>query len=463
MITTSFFQLFKIGPGPSSSHTVGPMIAANCFRQEVQQFVQKKTDQHGYTIRVELYGALAATGHGHGTHRAVLAGLYGEQPVSVNVDRLNGFFETEENEQHELTFDGFTIPFIESDIFFDYTPNDFRHPNTLKFVLLKNHQPLITSMYYSVGGGFIEKEGESIVQNAGVKTVYPFKNMAELAVIRKKNGIEIGELLLENEIAITRLEKTEVLKKIDEIILAMRQSIERGIVAEGILPGGLSVHRRAKSMFERALRLESRGQAGDALFTRLNAYALATSEENAAGHIVVTAPTNGAAGIIPATLEYLIRDCKMDRYTLQKGMLVAATVGAIIKANASISGAELGCQAEVGAAAAMAAAFFAYCFELPMNKIATAAEIAMEHHLGMTCDPVKGLVQVPCIERNANGVVSAYNAYLLASGRTSAPVVSFDQVVEVMRQTGIDLSNKYKETATGGLATSFGWGNMPGS
>jgi L-serine dehydratase len=218
-------------------------------------------------------------------------------------------------------------------------------------------------------------------------------------------------------------------------------------------------------MFEKALQHTENGRWAEALFARLNAYALATSEENAAGQMVVTAPTNGAAGIIPACLEYLRNDCLVPENLLQQGLLVAGMIGFIIKENASISGAELGCMAEVGSASSMAAALFSYCNGGDIDQIGTAAEIALEHHLGMTCDPIKGLVQIPCIERNANGAIKAYNAYLLAAGRAGIgkPVISFDQVVEVMRQTGQDLSHKYKETATGGLATSFGWGNMPGS
>jgi len=243
----------------------------------------------------------------------------------------------------------------------------------------------------------------------------------------------------------------------------MHNSVQSGMEKEGILPGGLNVQRRAKQMISSAKSMERKGQAGNALFARLNAYALATSEENAAGQMVVTAPTNGAAGVIPACLEYLRNDCSIPEKKLRKGLLVAGLIGYIIKDKASISGAALGCQAEVGSAASMAAALFAYCFDQGIDTIAEAAEIALEHHLGMTCDPIKGLVQVPCIERNANGAVKAYNAYLLALGKADKPIISFDQVVRVMKETGEDLSAKYKETATGGLATSFGWGNMPGS
>ena len=276
----------------------------------------------------------------------------------------------------------------------------------------------------------------------------------------EKSNLSVDDFLLANEMALSNSDSNIVFQNIQEIMEVMHQSVKGGLSKEGILPGGLNVYRRAKSMYENALKMESQKRYGDALFARLNAYALATSEENADGQMVVTAPTNGAAGIIPACLEYLRNDCKIPNELLQKGLLVAGMIGYIVKENASISGAELGCQAEVGSAAAMAAALFSFVYGGDIHQISSAAEIAMEHHLGMTCDPIKGLVQVPCIERNANGAIKAYNAYLLASSRTSKPIISFDQVVEAMRQTGNDLSSKYKETAQGGLAATYG---MPGS
>ncbi|MFK7904776.1 MAG: L-serine ammonia-lyase [Chitinophagales bacterium] len=461
MITTSFFELFKIGPGPSSSHTVGPMRAANRFRRNVWKFLQQYQPKvaSNITIRVELYGALAATGHGHGTHRAVFAGLLGQEPKLVDIEKLNHYFE-EPNKKYAIPFKKQEIPFEEKDIFFDYTPHKYWHPNTLKFVLLNDFQPLFEEIYYSIGGGFIQKEGISIKDENRPKPKYPYSNFAELVAVLEQSDLSIDEFLLENEIALSGLNEKEVLKNIQEIMEVMRKSVEGGLSKEGILPGGLNVYRRAKSMYENAQRMESQKRYADALFARLNAYALATSEENADGQMVVTAPTNGAAGIIPACIEYLRNDCNMPNELLQRGLLVAGMIGYIVKENASISGAELGCQAEVGSAAAMAAALFSFVYGGDIHQISSAAEIAIEHHLGMTCDPIKGLVQVPCIERNANGAIKAYNAYLLASARNSKPIISFDQVVETMRQTGNDLSSKYKETAKGGLAATYG---MPGS
>lgn len=464
MICTSFFELFKIGPGPSSSHTVGPMRAANLFRELVLQYFTHYGAAGNYRIRCELYGALAATGHGHGTHRAVLAGLFGQIPQTVNTEWLSSLLETP-GEVYMPDFAGLKMPFTEHDIFFDYTHNPYRHPNTLKLVLLNNFRPVFERIYYSVGGGFIEEEGAATLSANTKKPRYEYHNMDSLLLTLQAQNLHIDELLLQNETALTGLTEEEIMERIGQIMEVMRQSVRQGLKKEGILPGGLHVYRRAKGMYEKAQQHAQHGRHAEALFARLNAYALATSEENAAGQMVVTAPTNGAAGILPACLEYLRHDCSVPENTLRKGLLVAAMIGFIIKDNASISGAELGCMAEVGSAASMAAALFSYCNGGDIHEIGTAAEIALEHHLGMTCDPIKGLVQIPCIERNANGAIKAYNAYLLAAGRAGIgkPVISFDQVVEVMRQTGQDLSHKYKETATGGLATTFGWGNMPGS
>jgi len=460
MITTSFFELFKIGPGPSSSHTVGPMLAAKRFRQAVNTYAALYGQHSNYQIRVELYGSLAATGHGHGTHRAVLAGLYGYSPTTVNVNRLNGFFETP-NYHYQIPFEGFALTFTEADIFFSYHNNPHGHPNTVRFILVLDYKPLFDEVYYSVGGGFIEKKGETIQLRQQRKPKYAYHNMDSLLALHKKNGVPVDQMLLENEMALNNWEVTKVFSEIDKITKVMYASVERGLHKTGTLPGGLGVQRRAKDMMLKATQHFEKRQYGAALFARLNAYALATSEENAAGQMVVTAPTNGAAGVIPACLMYLCHDCAVPHRVLQRALLIAAMVGFIIKENAAISGAELGCQAEVGSAAAMAAALFAYCHDADIYTIVSAAEIAMEHHLGMTCDPIKGLVQVPCIERNANGAIKAYNAYLLATGRlNSEPIISFDQVVEVMRQTGKDLSYKYKETAQGGLATAADWWNI---
>ena len=311
--------------------------------------------------------------------------------------------------------------------------------------------------------GFIEEEGASVVVNLSRQPKHHYATMDDFLTIMLESKLDAETILIENEMGVSGKTEDEIYSEIESIIDVMDDAVERGINSEGVLPGGLHVSRRAKGLYENATEKEANLDFMNAHFSKMNSYALAVSEENAAGHMVVTAPTNGAAGVFPAAVAYLKRDRKISKEKLNKGFMIGALIGFIVKENASISGAELGCQAEVGTATAMAAAMFSYCFGGSMEQICSAAEIAMEHSLGMTCDPINGLVQVPCIERNANGVVKAYNAYLLSSGRETKPLISFDQVVEVMRQTGVDLSEKYKETATGGLATHYGWGNSPGS
>ncbi len=473
MITTSIFQLFKIGPGPSSSHTVGPMRAMDDFRNRIITFLSTQATtidpQHplladNLSIRVQLYGSLAATGLGHGTHRAILAGLMGEKPHTVDAAKMKKYWIIP-GEQHNIILGAYEVEFNEDHIIYNYDPHPYRHSNTLKAELVYHHKVILEQVYYSVGGGFIETDtyDEPSQKLEAKQLPYPYNSMDELIAITLNSKLDIAEILYANEMSISNMDKETIDIKLKEIMQVMRESITRGLNSEGILPGGLGVARRAKEMYAKAELMESKHQMGNAMMARLNAYALATSEENADGNMVVTAPTNGAAGIIPACVEYLMRDCFVPEEKIGRGLLVAAMIGYIIKDKASISGAELGCQAEVGSAASMGAALFSYCFDEDIQDIATSAEIALEHHLGMTCDPVKGLVQVPCIERNATGAVKAFNAYLLASDRPGKPIISFDQVVEVMRQTGEDLSNKYKETALGGLASYFGWGNMPGS
>ena len=462
MIRTSIFELFKVGPGPSSSHTVGPMIAANEFREQIIAYTHREHVIDDLEIKVELFGSLASTGIGHGTHRAILSGLFGEQPKSVDIDQLNLFFE-EGEKAYSIPFDLFDINFSEKNISFNYGINPYKHPNTVKFSLFVKGNVMLESIFYSIGGGFIEEDGVPEVVNLSKQPKHHYTNLDGFLTLIDETGFDAINLILQNEIAVTGKSGTDIHKEIDHIIDVMNIAVERGINTDGILPGGLHVSRRAKGLFEIALEKEANLDFMNAHFSKLNAYALAVSEENAAGQMVVTAPTNGAAGVFPAAIAYLKRDRKIKPEKLRNGFMLGALIGFIVKENASISGAELGCQAEVGTATAMAAALFSYCFDSSMAQICSAAEIAMEHSLGMTCDPINGLVQVPCIERNANGVVKAYNAYLLASGRESKPLISFDQVVEVMRQTGLDLSEKYKETATGGLATHYGWGNSPGS
>ncbi len=443
MIRTSFFELFKIGPGPSSSHTVGPMFAANRFRNEVLEVLQNRTSQ-SWRIQIDLFGSLADTGKGHGTDKAVLGGLYGYTPI--------------DGVQYAIPFANDKIQFNETDIVFHFQQNPYRHPNALSFTLFDGDRSVFESVFYSVGGGFIEQEGVVEDTAAGSDPVYAYRHMSEFISLMHEHNLSAIDLLYANETALTGLSNAQIDERLDHIITTMLNCVDRGLNDIGMLQGGLGVSRRAKQMYANAINMD----VVNSHFGKMNSYALAVSEENAAGHLVVTAPTNGAAGIIPAAVCYLKRDSKISDTLLREGLMISGLIGFIIKENASISGAELGCMAEVGSATSMASAMFAHVFGRDIQCISTAAEIALEHSLGMTCDPINGLVQVPCIERNATGIIKAYNAYVLASGRDTEPIITLDRVIEVMKQTGLDLSEKYRETSTGGLAV-YGWGNSPGS
>ena len=461
MINTSLFELFKVGPGPSSSHTVGPMIASKQFREQSIAFLESDETFENVIIEVELYGSLSDTGKGHGTDRAVLAGLYGYDPINVDIDRLNKFFKLK-NESHDLHFGRYNIPFTEKNITFKKDVNPYKHPNSFRCILIADYKIVYEAVFYSIGGGFVEQEGVESSDEEERHVPFEYNDMESFVELTEKEKLSPVEILYKNEIFLSGFEIEIIDQKIDFIIDTMKDCVENGLKSEGVLPGGLNVNRRAKGMIESVQELEASHFHKNTDFSKLNAYALAVSEENAAGHMVVTAPTNGAAGVIPAAVYYLEEDQKIDRKTLREGMLISGLIGFIIKHNASISGAELGCMAEVGSATAMAAAMITHCFGGDIYKISIAAEIALEHSLGMTCDPINGLVQVPCIERNATGIVKAYNSCLLSMGRKTKPLISFDQAVKTMKETGTDLSEKYKETSSGGLAI-HGWGNMPGS
>jgi L-serine dehydratase len=467
VIQTSIFELFKIGPGPSSSHTVGPIFIANDFRERISEFLKtnRVNSHHKFRLSCELFGSLADTGIGHGTHRAILAGLFGYTPIDVDVEKLNSFFSSE-SVIYEIPMSEMIIPFEFQNIQFNHGENPHRHPNTMRFTFYKDDHLVLDELYYSIGGGFFERESEDVevplLERESSEVEFRYSSMDEFLSLIEKYQLDYIELLIRNEMSLTKKSKEDIYKGLDQILKIMSDCVERGLSSEGTLPGGLNISRRAKYMYEQTLEMERTEQKHNIQFTKMNAYALAVSEENAAGNIVVTAPTNGAAGIIPATLAYLKRDENIDVQRLREGLIISALIGFIVKENASISGAELGCMAEVGTATAMAAAIFSHVYSKNIYTISVAAEIALEHSLGMTCDPINGLVQVPCIERNATGVIKAYNAFLLANGRVTKPLISLDQVIKVMRETGLDLSEKYRETSTGGLAV-HGWDNMPGS
>lgn len=451
------FDLFKLGVGPSSSHTVGPMKAARLFLEQVDS-------EHGLSavsrVQAEAYGSLALTGTGHATDKAILWGLEGVAPETADPDALPGRIERIMTEgriqlldQHAIAFD------LETDLVFRGDVRLPFHSNAMKFIAFDaNGEILREELWYSIGGGFVINEaeaGRNSAAEARTGEPYPFNSCDELLEIGEREGLSIPEIMLANETAFRT--EDEVRARVDEVAAAMEACIERGTRIDGELPGGLNVKRRAPGL-RRKLMAEAARAETDPLASMewVNLWAMAVNEENAAGGCVVTAPTNGAAGIIPAVARYFDRHHRRtdDRDAMCRFFLTAAAIGALYKKNASISGAEAGCQGEVGVACSMAAGGLAAALHGTNKQIENAAEIAMEHNLGLTCDPVGGLVQIPCIERNAIGAIKAINAARLALMADSAPKVSLDQVIETMRQTALDMSDKYKETSTGGLAVN---------
>jgi len=451
-ITTSLFDLFKVGPGPSSSHTIGPMKAAYRFLQDLIA-LPNEIAQRATSLEIHLYGSLSATGKGHGTDRAIVGGLLGWQPHTCDPKRLSELMKNEE-EQYNVTFQGLEVPVSAQTLVYHKGKANFPHPNTMILRLCGvNGEGLLEGEYYSIGGGFIQQKGHLPEGAAQGEPRFPYSTMEELKKHLKTHNITLAQLMIQNEQAITGLSEKEILRKIDQILDFMHKAVKRGIRAKGLLPGNIRLQRKAAMLYEKA---KLHASTTDSFLIFLNAYCLAASEENAAGSIVVTAPTSGASGVFPG-LTYLMKN--HFHYSAQKmreGMLAAAAIGFLVKHNASISGAEMGCMGEIGTASAMGAAMLMYAYGGTIGQVEAAAEIGIEHHLGMTCDPIGGYVQIPCIERNAMGAAKAYNAYLLAM--TIDPEmqkISFDSVIKVMRATGRDMSKKYKETSEAGLALSM--------
>ena len=451
-IKTSVFDLFKVGPGPSSSHTIGPMKAAFDFRQRLSQ-LPIETQQRADAIHIHLYGSLSATGKGHGTDRAIVAGLLGWQPETTDPTALMKLLR-DPTALYSVPVGNQAVAVGPQHIHFWRKRYESPFANTMVLTLTGGEQTLAEEEYYSIGGGFIIRKGEPD-ESANLPAVpFPYSTMSGLKEQLSANNLTLDELLMANEMALTGRSRVEVNQRLDQILDFMHKAVRRGLRHKGVLPGTIRLTRKAPILFEQA---KGMSQSSDSFLIFLNAYCLAASEENAAGGIVVTAPTSGASGVIPG-LTYLAKHhFHHDRATLRAGMLAAAVIGFLVKQNASISGAEMGCMGEIGTASAMGAAFLTRC-AYPgggIGPIEAAAEIAIEHHLGMTCDPIGGYVQIPCIERNAMGAVKAYNAYLLAtSGAASFQKISLDAVIKVMKATGRDMSTKYKETSEAGLALS---------
>ena len=447
-------EIFKIGIGPSSSHTVGPMKAAASFAQGTLTSGQLDRVTR---VRVDLYGSLAWTGKGHGTDKAVLLGLSGQTPETVDPDEADAIVATVRERQQLRLAGRRVIGFSSDDVVFDHTTAPPHHPNTLAFTAFADDEIVDHARWCSVGGGFVVRESELDHPPEASQSLapFPFGSGDELLAICEANGLTIAEAVLANELS--RRPKEQVEQYLDDIVEAMMRCIDRGMVTEGELPGGLHVCRRAPNLRRKLdAALGSNNRSAHEVMDWVSLYAIAVNEENAAGGRVVTAPTNGAAGIVPATLRYFRDHCRdASPEAMRSFLLTACAIGTLFKLNASISGAEVGCQGEVGVACSMAAAGLAAVLGGSNRQIENAAEIGMEHHLGMTCDPIGGLVQIPCIERNAFGAVKAISAASLALGGDGSHVVSLDKVIATMRQTGKDMQSKYKETSLGGLAVNL--------
>jgi len=454
-MAVSVFDLFKIGIGPSSSHTVGPMRAARLF---AQRLANEGLIDRVAAVRVELYGSLGATGKGHGSDKAVLLGLEGEEPATVEVDAIAGRLAAIREARQLRLLGGHPVRFIEKEHLLFFTKALPFHANGLRFIGLDaERRELIARTYYSVGGGFVVSEelagdGTAHRRVAPDTTILPlpFHTGDELLARCAGRGLSIAQVMRDNE---RHWRDDEAIDAgLLEIWHVMQRCVERGLRSEGTLPGGLKVRRRAAE-WHRKLAAATGPSDPLAVLDWVNLFALAVNEENAAGGRVVTAPTNGAAGIVPAVLHYYRRFVPgaSDRGVIDF-LLTAGAIGILYKENASISGAEVGCQGEVGVACSMAAGGLAAVLGGSPAQVENAAEIGMEHHLGLTCDPVGGLVQIPCIERNAVASVQAINAARMALAGDGNHYVSLDQVIKTMRETGADMKTKYKETARGGLA-----------
>jgi L-serine dehydratase len=449
-------ELFKIGIGPSSSHTVGPMKAAAAFADAI---AGSDLLPRVARVRVDLLGSLAWTGKGHGTDKAVILGLSGELPDSIDPDKADAIVASVRNDRILRLGNRRAVSFdAETSIVFDGVNVPAHHPNTLALTVFDSEDAAIYSeRWCSVGGGFVVREDDlgqpSVASDDPVP--YPFRSGQDLLTMGETARLSIADMVMANEVS--RQPREEVEDQLDRIIAVMMACIDRGMVTEGELPGGLHVRRRAPALHRKLMATSgSNNRLQHEVMDWVSLYAIAVNEENAAGGRVVTAPTNGAAGIIPATLRYFRDHCRdADAEGMRRFLLTASAIGALFKMNASISGAEVGCQGEVGVACSMAAAGLAAVLGGTNAQIENAAEIGMEHHLGMTCDPIGGLVQVPCIERNAFGAIKAISAASLALQGDGTHIVSLDKVIATMRETGRDMQSKYKETSLGGLAVNL--------
>ncbi len=447
-IVTVLDEFYKMGPGPSSSHTMGPMRITYDFFQRISKLPDNQLKQ-ATSLKVHLFGSLSATGKGHGTDIACLAGLLGKSPAACPPEFLDKLSANPE-QVHQVTIGPATLNLTLKDIIFDSVTGEFHHPNTMTAKLLAGTSVLYELEYYSVGGGFIEWKGYTPPAIGQPK--YPYEHAGELKKYIIDDNIPLARLLMENEMSISGKSEKEIWQFLDQVAEVMIRGVDTGLMVESILPGPIKLHSKAAAM-HRNLKDSSKGVAGKAI-SQVASYAFAMAEENARGHVIVTAPTAGSAGIIPAVLKSLI-DLKIPVEKIREGFLAAAAIGYLCKHNATLSGAEGGCQAEVGVGSAMGAAMIAQAMGCDPKVVSNAAESALEHHLGMTCDPVGGFVQIPCIERCAYGAIKAWTGFIIASEEIPEQHrVDLDTTIAAMAQTAKEMNSKYKETSEGGLAVS---------
>jgi len=444
-------EFYKVGPGPSSSHTIGPMRITYDFYQRCTKLPADQLAK-ATGLKVHLFGSLSATGKGHGTERAALAGLLGKEPATVDPLFLDAMKE-KPDQTYPLQLGDKTFNLSLADIVYDATKGNFPHPNTMTCKLMGGDKPIYELEYYSVGGGFIEWKGYQPPKKGQPK--YPYATMKELREHAEKNNLSVAQLIMANEVAVSGKTEEQVNAFLDKIANAMLATVKSGLsVKEGVLPGPIKLHSKAATVWERA---QDEKYESDRAIAMVAACALAASEENARGHLVITAPTGGSAGVMPAVVYALVnskRAVPMEK--IREGLLAGLAIGYLCKHNATLAAAEGGCQSEIGVSSGMAAALIAQVFDSSPQVIENAAESAIEHHLGMTCDPVAGYVQIPCIERCAFGAVKAWTAYMIATNEIGwRHRVDLDTTIKTLADTGKDMNAKYKETSEAGLAQNL--------
>ena len=450
-VMTILEEFYKVGPGPSSSHTIGPMRITYDFYQRCSKLPAEQLAQ-ATGLKVHLYGSLSATGKGHGTERASLAGLIGKEPATVDPLFLDEMI-VKPDQTYEVKLGDKTFKLSLADIIYDTPKGQFPHPNTMTCKLMAGDKAVYELEYYSPGGGFYEWKGYTPPKKGQPK--YPYATMKELRQHAEKNNLSIAQTMMANEVAVSGKSEEQINAFLDKIAGAMIATVKAGLaVKEGVLPGPIKLHSKAATVFARS---QDDKYASDRAIAQVSAFALAASEENARGHLVITAPTGGSAGVMPAIVYALTQsERKISPEKVREGLLAGAAIGYLCKHNATLSGAEGGCQSEIGVASAMSAALIAQIMDSSPQVLENAAESALEHHLGMTCDPVAGYVQVPCIERCAFGAVKAWIAFMIATNEiASRHRVDLDTTITTLAQTGKDMSAKYKETSEGGLALNL--------